>query len=439
MSEPDDETFIDDDVIQQALKTLTPLVPRTHTVYDTAIRKNPELFEKIFQILRQKRRLPHRTLTKISSKTNIPENTLKSWRRQLKEDPKWRPKHGSPGQPRLLTVEQEAVLRKRIVDDYVRQQRLLTRDQCQSMAYKVWLDAARKHLEESAQVPNELPSGEELRIEHEPDEAIVFTAENRPAFSDHWQVRFEKRAGLSYRVPHLKRRSDPRDDYVARFVEEFEVARLQFTPDSILNADETCWRIVNGQLKTIGLKGSEEVTVETTFNTKDCITVMACCTSDGQKLPLMIIAEGTTAACEAKFRNDKKLRTYMKRTLFVDHTPNGWSTCEFAKRYLDFVSDQVKGRNIYLIWDLHSSHRKDSVIDYAKERNIHLSFVPAGQTSYWQPLDKKVFGGLKRKAQKYFTETLDGGRYTINDAILTLVRAWESMKEEKIRSAWDHL
>ena len=439
MSVESDESFIDDDAIQQALQTLPTLTPRTHTVYDALIRKKPEDFEKLFQILGQKRRLPHRTLPELSAKTKIPQNTLKSWRKQLKQDVTWRPEHGSPGKPRLLTVDEEALLRKRVVDDYVRRERLMSRDQCESMAYQLWVDKARKHLEECAQVPDNFPSEEELRIQHEPDDAIVLTATNRPAFSDEWQERFEKRTGLSYRIPHLKRRSEPRDDYVAKFAEEFEVARLQFAPDSILNADETCWRIVNGQVKTIAIKGSEEVTVRSTFDPKQSVTVMACCASDGEKFPLMVIAEGTTPLCEDKFRTDPKLRTYMNKALFIDHTPSGWSTCDFAKRYLDFLSDRVKGRSVYLIWDLHSSHRKDSVIEHARERNIHLSFVPAGQTSYWQPLDRKVFGALKKKALKHFTKTMDGERYTMNDAILTLVKVWNKIKPEKIRSAWGHL
>ena len=338
----------------------------------------------------------------------------------------------------LTDSHQEVLLRRRIIDEYVKQERLLSRKQCQSMAFGLWLDEVRKHLKECARPPEYTPSDDELHVEHQPDERIVFTEMSRPTFSRHWQTRFEERTGLSYRVPHLRRRSQPKDDYVAKFVEEFEIARLQFQPDSILNADETCWRIVNGQLKTIAVKGSEEVTIQTTFDIKQSVTVMACCSSDGQKLPLMLIAEGTTERCEDKFRNDRNLRTYMNKALFVDHTANGWSTCEFAKRYLDFISNQMKGRNVYLIWDLHSSHRKDSVIEYARERNIHLSLVPAGQTAYWQPLDKKVFGALKKKALKHFTQTLSD-QYTINDAVLTLVKVWQKMKEEKIRSAWDHL
>ena len=62
------DSFIDDATIQQALRTLPVLTPRTHTVYDALIRKKPEDFERLFQILGQKRRLPHRTLPELSAR-----------------------------------------------------------------------------------------------------------------------------------------------------------------------------------------------------------------------------------------------------------------------------------------------------------------------------------------------------------------------------------
>ena len=247
---------------------------------------------------------------------------------------------------------------------------------------------------------------------------------------------------MSYRVPHFRRRTKPNDDYVARFVEEFEVAKMQFPPSCIFNADETCWRIVNGKIKTLALKGSDEVNIQSNFDGKKCVTVMACCSADGKKLPLMVIASGKSAACEEKFRKDERLRHYINKSLFIDHTERGWSTHEFAERYLKFISQQVGERQIFLMWDLHSSHRKDCVREYAKEHSIHLSFIPAGQTSYWQPLDRRLFGILKKKATAELAKTTYGSQMTeisIIDAVRALVRVWESLPEETIRGSWAHL
>ena len=430
----------DDNLLQQVLDSLSNVVPRQHTVYDNTILENEQIFKPLFQVLGKKERLPYQSLQKISEKTNIPVNTLKTWRKNLKKDANWTPRHGSPGCPRLLTDTQELRLKLRIINDYVSKGLLITRRQTQIMAAEMFMEEARKRLEEQARY-NDFDDDPPPVI-HGPETVVRVPISSDHIFSRHWEERFEERTGLSYRVPHLKRRTPPDDEAVAKFLDEIEFAKAQFTRDSILNADETCWRVVNGKLKTLALKGSQEVTVHTSFDTKQAITVMACMTAAGKKLPLMVIVEGTTELCERKFRTDKRLRHYVNKSLFFDHTERGWSTHEFTKRYIKFLSRQMKERDLFLIWDLHASHRREDVREQARQNSVHLSFVPAGQTAYWQPLDAKVFGALKKKAMKEFENmTLERPltEFTIVDAICILIRVWEEMPEAMLRRAWDRL
>ena len=428
-----------DQAVYNFIDTLPMLVPRAHNVYDDVIREKPDVFEPMFQLLGMRDRLPHKTLEKICGRTLIPINTLKTWRRKLKKDPFWRPKHGSPGIPRLMTVAQEEALRERIIDDYISQHRLITRQQTQALAREMFLREAPTHVDEAEDHGGGMAQ-EPLQGDTEEQRGIQPARDHR--FSRHWQERFEERTGLSYRIPHLRRRTQPNDEKVAEFVENIELAQEQFTRGVILNADETCWRIVNGQIKTLALKGSQDVVLETSFDAKQAVTVMACMSANGEKLPLMVIAEGTTELCEQKFRKDKRLRHYIGKSLFIDHTERGWSTHEFAKRYLKFLRKQMKDSDIFLLWDLHASHRKEDVKEYARKHSIYLSFVPAGQTSYWQPLDNAVFGALKKRAMKEFYELArerELTSLTIVDAVWLLVRAWEGLPESTMRRGWDIL
>ena len=433
---PTEETADRSEGLRAVIDSLPVLVARAHTVYDAAIVEKPEHYTPIFSILAQSERLPHQTIKHISEKTKIPVDTLKSWRKNLKKDPDWRPHHGSPGCPRIFTKEQEESLREKIVD-VIKKEEYISREQSRAYAREMWEREVLPRL--TADLDQDGP----IMTRNRDDSKAEFARVKRnPRFSRLWQKLFELRAGLSYRVPHLRRRTTPNDNYVAHFIEEFEVAKIQFPRSCILNADETCWRIVNGKLKTLALRGSDEVNVQSNFDAKKSLTVMACCAADGTKLPLMIIARGTTAACEEKFRQHERLRHYINKTLFVDHTERGWSTHEFAKRYLKFLSKQVEERKIFLLWDLHSSHRKEDVRDYARDHSIHLSFIPAGQTSYWQPLDRRLFGILKKKAMHELEKTTYGSKLTeisMIDAVWALVRAWESLPEETVRTAWAHL
>ena len=71
-----------------------------------------------------------------------------------------------------------------------------------------------------------------------------------------------------------------------------------------------------------------------------------------------------------------------------------------VKEYLAWSSEQMEGQWSVLLWDLYSSHRNAEIQKWAGEQHVNLVFVPAGQTSIWQPLDSKISGALKSKAQK---------------------------------------
>lgn len=177
---------------------------------------------------------------------------------------------------------------------------------------------------------------------------------------------------------------------------------------------------------------------------KESITAIACISMDGRKLPLIILAKGTTNVCEGRYRGDAELAKYIRRRqLYVFHTENGWSTEEFSVQFLQWLQDvYIKDNPGLLIWDLHTSHNTDRVKQAAADKGIGLLFIPAGQTDYWQPLDSKVFGALKSAARRKFDELMVSKKLTevtILDAVRILVECWLALPTSLIEGSWSHI
>ena len=109
---------------------------------------------------------------------------------------------------------------------------------------------------------------------------------------------FMRRHGFSFRVPHIKRRTAPNDHIIATFLGQMDAVKAQFPPQLIFNVDETCWRLINGRVKTLARKGSGEVTIRTKVDPKKDVTVIAACSLAAERLPLWVLAKGKTEKCE---------------------------------------------------------------------------------------------------------------------------------------------
>ena len=171
--------------------------------------------------LSQKEKLDAGLLKQISDQTKIPENTLKTWRKKLKEDSSWRPNHGSPGKPRLFTVEQEKDIHNEIVNEKIEASKYFNGEHLQAITLKKYKEF---HFSQN-------------RDELEKDENKG--CKEIPKFSYKWRKSYESRNGFSERVPYLKRRSDSHDEKIANFIQDFEVGRMQYEDSGIVNGDET--------------------------------------------------------------------------------------------------------------------------------------------------------------------------------------------------------
>ena len=383
------------------------LVKREHTVHGSDWLTNPYKIQ-LRQELSAADRLEKGRLRQIASDTGIKYKTLETWRSKLRADPDYIPEHGHKGVPRKLTQEEEQLVAEKIREMDQRQE-FVPRARVSAMLQ----DEGRKR------DPN-FVAGRSLTDG------------------------FMGRSHLSMREPHPKRRTDPKDKEVAEFLEDVEIIKAGFPEDMRFNVDETCWRVVNGRLKTCTETGTDEVIVRTKVDIeKTRVTVIAGCSWSGQKLPLWLLANGLTEDCEKRLTNSQKLRHYLNSNkLVVDHTPRGWSTQDLMTRYLDWLKKRCKDRQFTVIWDCHSSHNGAMIRAYAQDLGVRLAFIPTGQTGEWQPLDRRVFGSLKMRSVRVFHEqmiTRNLDEYDLEDAIQVLVRCWDEISEEEIQEAWSVL
>ncbi|XP_072389643.1 uncharacterized protein [Diabrotica undecimpunctata] len=79
--------------------------------------------------------------------------------------------------------------------------------------------------------------------------------------------------------------------------------------------------------------------------------------------------------------------------------PSGWMTVELFEQWMiNFVkhTNPTKESPNLLIMDNHESHISLASIKFAKENNINLLTLPPHTSHRLQPLDKAVFGPLKK-------------------------------------------
>jgi hypothetical protein len=261
----------------------------------------------------------------------------------------------------------------------------------------------------------------------------------RPGFwaSNRWRRNFLKRRHLSLRKLHPKRRTAPDDEVIAQFLGQFEEALATYRPDRIFNMDETSWKFLNNGKLTLADTGTEGVHCHFSTDPKECVTAIATISAAGERMPLWVIAKGTTVRSEQKFQ-----RLEASQQLHLTHSENGWTNGVVAKEDLKWLRQKNGHAPICLLWDVFSAHRDTEVKDLAAELDIQLIFIPAGQTDTFQPLDVGIFGPMKQRAREEF-DALIGEDFSANpgmgQAMTIMVDVWGRFQQDEILGAWDHL
>jgi hypothetical protein len=103
------------------------------------------------------------------------------------------------------------------------------------------------------------------------------------------------------RVAHVvvQRRHEVDLDAEAAFKAEVDPVLCDSGIDrsGVINLDGTAARLRGVRNVTWVKAGADGVCIHSPSNPKDCFTVVAACTADGQKLPLTFVARGKTGVC----------------------------------------------------------------------------------------------------------------------------------------------
>ena len=340
---------------------------------------------------------------RISRETGVPKSTLYSWRKHWTQDGSWRPTNAAHGtHHRIFTDEEEQTVSEYIFSNFLLVNRAFTNQDFKDLIMQAFLE---KH--KDGQVP-------EFSV------------------SQGFIEDFKRRNFFSTRRVHPKKR--PKRDPVKeeRFLQRVKALFETVDHDRIFNVDETFWTCAPMDLTTWGHRGDEEIHVDLDAREKEGLTVVACVTASCLKLPLWLIAKGTTDACHGQLGDPQGH--------LVTHSESGWTTADTFCQFLMSLRERfVDDEPIYLLLDMYSVHRSDETKTLAENLGIELIFIPPGMTDHYQPLDRRVFGVLKQYMRllwrrQYMTDPCQ--RFSKSKAVQLLVPAWERISPQIIRSGW---
>lgn len=389
-------------------------VKRNHTNYGDQM----DDLKGVFDVLKDPKK-PKGVIPVMHEMTKIPLSTLKTWKHNVEVDPEWLPDHS---RPKFTILKPEAVseINDELHVQYINQHEYLPTSQVQSFIR----DYAQEH-------PEQLNCPvEDFKV------------------SNHFVYDYLDENDLSIRRWHPQRRTLPNDEIVSSFITDYQVAKVQYPPELIINADETSWHLLQTGLTTVTDKGTDGVYCQfPNAGPKECLTVMAAITRNGNKLPLMVICKGKTDRCQQKITESPILKRYIdQEKLLVTCSESGWTTEDVSLQYLEWMKHgYAHGNSMALLWDVYSAHRTENVKQFAARNDIGMMFIPAGQTGEWQPLDFRIFGSLKARAKAEFDKRhavhRNGDEYEINWelAIDILIQCWDEISTEEAINAWSKL
>lgn len=182
-------------------------------------------------------------------------------------------------------------------------------------------------------------------------------------------------------------------------------------PNKIYNVDETALTTVQGSSKVIAEKGQRQVGQVTSSERGTLVTMCGAINALGNCVPPLLIFP------RVHFK-DFMLKNAPPGAIGAA-TPTGWISSEVFLLWMrHFIAFSKPTRNdpVLLIMDNHEAHLSYDVIKLAKDTGVILFTLPPHTSHKLQPLDKCVYGPLKRfynEACRSWLASHPGRRITI--------------------------
>ena len=355
---------------------------------------------RVFQRIREG---PRGTMSQISQEIGIDKSQLSRLFRKAEQDPQFDPTEMRwGGHNQRFTNNEEQIMAQFLVDDLASDGLAMPEAQIRRICLDAW---ASKHPHTTRR--------------------DFFYASNG------WLYNFKKRNHLSGRVSSRERKNDPDPQEIDSFIEEMRLVDAIFPAHRIYNSDESPVKVAPALSFTTQRIGRPTPAVRRMGSVKETVTAVATIRSNGEKLPLTIIAKGKTPVCVRNLNlPDNIARAF---------TVSGKMNEETAIDDIDRISQWSGGEPSALVWDSYGSHMTETVYDYSFRRKVRLVMVPKNATAICQPLDFGVFGEVSQRHQAMLRreDVLEMSPLEAKKRSIALyIKAWDKTLKTTVKKAW---
>lgn len=357
-------------------------------------------------------------------------------------------------QPALLAYQENALAAA--IDELLEEEKLITPGKIAKMAIELYYEP--EHLARKAAITSLIKKGcyvpqkynspaEEVETVMQkylssaklcPHELMNYFNMDSFGASRTWVFRFMKKYDYCYRKFHYARRGDIKPQAIEHYLHQLSEAIQYYGREKVLNMDETQVLLNNSPSTTIAKKGQKDVAINKSYvDPKIGTTYIATISMDPQRrFPLYAIAKGKSEVCQRKYCNTDPTKCQM------DNSESGWDTVEVMENYLNWLSEEMQYKKFALVLDVYTTHIAERIKTYAQDLGIELIYVPANGTGIYQPLDRSIFGIVKKKLSKKELQTSMIEAAETRKNLYAIVhgevkKVWETISTAAINSAWD--